>query len=122
MINYEESYLRNLDFGNTENKITGGYVYNVDSRNKDFTGGYVYEENAGNEEFGGGTHQRVVTVPIGLVVNRHNENIKCHSGEYMGVIGMDRINDFLNLNHKPLKQITRKFKSIINTTRTKKNR
>jgi hypothetical protein len=107
MINYEESFLKNIEFGNTEDKITGGYVYAVDSK---------------DEEFSGGSRKRDVTIPIGLVVNDHNDNIKYHAGEYIGVIGMDRINEFLNLNYKPLKRITRKLKSFINKNRTKRNR
>jgi len=106
MINYEESFLKNLEFSNTENKITGGYVYKFDGK---------------QEEIYGGSHQRDVIVPIGLVVNDYDENIKCHKGEYIGVIGMDRINEFFDLNHKPLKPITRKIKIAINSNRTKKN-
>lgn len=106
MINYEESFLNNIEFGNTESRIVGGYVYKAHSK---------------NEAFYGGTNQRDVTVPVGLLVNKHNDNIKCYGGEYVGVIGIDRINDFLDLNHKSVKRITRKFKSIVNQNRTKRN-
>jgi hypothetical protein len=107
MINYKESFLKNVDFGNSENQITGGYVYTV---------------NGKDEEFSGGSRQRDMTVPVGLVVNDHNDNIKHHTGEYIGVIGIDKINEFLDLNYKPLKRISRKFKSIIKTNITKRNR
>jgi hypothetical protein len=106
MFNYKESFLKNLEFGTTENKITGGYVYKVNSK---------------HSEIYGGSLQRDVIVPVGLVVNDYDNNIKCPDGEYIGVIGIDRINEFLDLNHKPLKQITRKFKSNINSNRTKKS-
>jgi len=108
MFNYKESFLKNLEFFNTENKITGGYVYKVDEKQQ--------------EEVYGGSIQRGVTVPVGLVVNDYDDNIKCDEGEYIGVIGIDRFNEFLDLNHKPLKQITRKFKIAINSNHTQKNK
>ena len=39
MINYNESFLKNLEFSNVENKITGGYVYKGDSKQSDVYGG-----------------------------------------------------------------------------------
>jgi hypothetical protein len=108
MFNYKESFLNNLEFFSNENKITGGYVYNVDENQE--------------EEFYGGSNNRGVTVPVGLVVNDYDDNIKRVDGEYIGVIGIDRFNEFLDLNHKPLKQITRKFKNVINSNHTKKNK
>jgi hypothetical protein len=106
MINYNESFLKNMEFSNIENKITGGYVYKVDSK---------------QPEIQGGSHQRDMIVPVGLVVNDYDDNMKCHKGEYIGVIGIDRINELLDLNHKPLKQITRNVKRTINSNRTKKS-
>jgi hypothetical protein len=137
MINYKESFFKDMEFGNTENKITGGYVYKSDIKSEDFSGGYVYKDDIKNEDFGGGyvykgdiksedfiggTRKRDMIVPIGLVVNDHNDNIKRYDGEYIGVIGIDRINEFLDLNHKPLKRITRKLNRIINANGTKSNR
>ena len=105
MFNYNESFLKNLEFGTTENKITGGYVYKVNGKQ-----GEIY----------GGSLQSDVTVPVGLVVNDYDDNMKCPVGEYIGVIGMNRINELLDLNHKPLKQITRKITSTIKANLTKK--
>ena len=108
MFNYKESFLKNLEFFNTENKMTGGYVYKVVEKQED--------------DIYGGSNNRCVTVPVGLVVNDYDDNIKSIDGEYIGVIGIDRFNEFLDLNHKPLKQITRKFKIAINSNNTKKNK
>ena len=108
MFNYKESFLNNLEFFSAENKMTGGYVYKVDEKQE--------------EEFYGGSNNRGVTVPVGLVVNDQDDNIKSIDGEYIGVIGIDRFNEFLDLNHKPFKQITRKFKNTINSNHTKKNK
>ena len=108
MFNYKESFLNNLEFFSAENKMTGGYVYKVDEKQE--------------YEIYGGSNSRGVTVPVGLVVNDHDDNIKSVDGEYIGVIGIDRFNEFLDLNHKPLKQITRKFKIAINSNNTKKNK
>lgn len=105
MFNYAESFMKNIEFSNYENKVTGGYVYKTDNN---------------KEEIYGGSVGRDVIVPIGLIVNDFNDNIKNYQGEYIGVIGMDRINEFLDLNHKPLKHITRKFKNAITSNRTKK--
>lgn len=106
MFNYKESFLNNLEFFNAENKITGGYVYKITDKQE--------------QEVYGGSIKRGVTVPVGLVVNDYDDNIKCDDGEYLGVIGIDRFNEFLDLNHKPLKQITRNIKTTINNNKTKK--
>lgn len=105
MFNYEESFLKNVEFSNIDDKFIGGYVYK--------------EENKG-AEFNGGSRPSDVTVPVGLVVNHTDDNMKSHVGEYIGVIGMDRINEFLNLNYKPLKNVTRKFTNAVTPNRTKK--
>mgnify|MGYP000845276453 CR=1 FL=1 len=47
-----------------------------------------------------------MTVPVGLVVNHHDDNMKSHVGEYVGVLGMDRINELLGLNYKTLQNVT----------------
>ena len=107
MFNYEESFLKNVEFSNIENKITGGYVYKTEGK---------------QEEIYGGSLQRDVTVPVGLVVNNCDDNIKSRGGKYIGVIGMDRINELLGLNYKPLKNITHKLKLAIAPNRKKKKK
>lgn len=106
MFNYEESFLKNVEFSNIESKITGGYVYKTEGKQGDIYGGSL---------------QRGMTVPVGLIVNNYDDNIKSRSGEYIGVIGMDKIIELLGLNYKPLKNITRKLNSTIAPNRTKKN-
>ena len=107
MFNYEESFLKNVEFSNIESKITGGYVYKTDGKHGDIYGGSL---------------QRGMTVPVGLVVNHHDDNMKSHVGEYVGVLGMDRINELLGLNSKTLKNVTRKFTNAVTPNRTKKNK
>jgi len=102
-----KSRFKNLEFSNVDNKITGGYVYKVESK---------------QNEMYGGSRERTVIVPVGLVVNKYDDNIKYSPGEYIGVLGMDKIDEFLNLNHKPFKRITRKMENIIHSNRTKKQK
>lgn len=105
-IAYKDSFLNNLIFENANNAMVGGYVYkHIDD----------------DEFFGGSGNRELVTLP-GLTVNNYNENMKSHEGEYIGVIGIDKLNEFLNLNYKPLKQLTHSNRIKIKTNKTKKHR
>ena len=105
-ITYKDSFLNNLIFENANNAMVGGYVYK--HRDED-------------EFFGGSGNRELITLP-GLTVNNYNENMKSHEGEYIGVIEVDKLNEFLDLNYKPLKQLTRNNRNKINANKTKKHR
>jgi len=94
-----------------------------ENANNAMVGGYVYKHTDEDEFFGGSGNRELVTLP-GLTVNNYNENMKSHEGEYIGVIGIDKLNEFFDLNYKPLKQLTRNIRSRIRikTNKTKKHR
>lgn len=105
MFNYKESFLKQLEFVTNQHAITGGYTYKVGDENDLFRGGSI---------------QGDVVVPIGLVVNDYDDNLKNYDGEYVGVLGIGVINEFLDLNYKPIKRITRKLHEVISNKNTKK--
>ena len=105
-ITYKDSFLNNLIFENSNNIMVGGYVY----------------KHTDKDEFFGGSGNRKLVTLHGLTVNNYNENMKSHEGEYIGVIEVDKLNEFLDLNYKPLKQLTRNNRNKINANKTKKHR
>ena len=88
-------------------------------------GGYVYDDtkrtNNEDEILGGGNKIKDKVVPMGLVLNRYNENLpqkKCQ--ENIGLIDIKLFDEFLSLNYKPLANLTRSNKGNRSKTHTRK--
>jgi|AntAceMinimDraft_11_1070367.scaffolds.fasta_scaffold23789_3 hypothetical protein len=87
-------------------------------------GGYVYDDiktNQDDEILGGGNKMKDKVVPMGLVLNRYNENLpqmKCK--ENIGLVDIKLFDEFLNLNYKPLVNLTRSNKTNRSKKQTRK--
>jgi len=97
--------------------MVGGYTYPIKkplydkSLLDDLNENYITE---------GGGNNSTLQVPIGLVVNKHDDNMTKTKGTYTGVIDMQKINEFIDLNYRVLKQITRKNRPNHNITAKKR--
>jgi len=96
-----------------------------DNGSKYTVGGYVYVDtkktNDIDEILGGGNKMLDKVVPMGLVLNRYNENLpqkKCQ--ENIGLIDIKLFDEFLSLNYKPLANLTRSNKGNRSKTHTRK--
>ena len=121
-MNFEPSFLNSIQFNKNEDNIVGGYTYpTIKPKPKP-----LYERelmnykdvdlNKNDNIEGGGSENTTLQVPVGLVINKHNDNMSMTNGTYTGVIDMQKINEFLDLNYRVLKQITRKNKKNHNLT------
>jgi hypothetical protein len=108
-MNYEGSYLNDIKFNKENEKMVGGYVYGKPIKEKEIL---EYTEGGGLKTF---------EAPIGLIVNKCHNNTSKFKESHIGVISMNRINEFLDLNYKPMKHLSRKVTNIIKN-KTKKKR
>ena len=114
MFKTEPSFLQKSifeEFNDNDSKYTiGGYVY-VDTK----------KTNDEDEIIGGGNKMQDKVVPMGLVLNRYNDNLPQKKGqENIGLIDIKLFDEFLSLNHKPLVNLTRNNKSNHSTKYTRK--
>lgn len=109
-MNFEPSFLNEIQYNHTNGAITGGYVYPKPKPNN------IYNQDYKEDVSIGGGSKSLIQVPVGLVVNKYDDNMSMNKGEYKGVIDIHKINEFLDLNYKPLKQITKKYRQKHNTT------
>lgn len=108
-MNFEQSFLDSIQFNKNSDTTVGGYTYPIKKP--------LYDKNDITE---GGGNNSTLQVPIGLVVNKHDDNMTKTKGTYTGVIDMQKINEFIDLNYRVLKQITRKNRPNHNITAKKR--
>ena len=119
MFKIEPSFLQKLQFNEFDENGTkytvGGYVYKDKNKNKN-----VFDVDV--ETIGGENKIKNRVVPVGLMLNNFNENLqqKQHSGN-IGIIDIKLFNEFLDLNHKPISNLTRSRKNKLRMNTTKKN-
>ena len=109
-MNFEPSFLNSIQFNDKNGSITGGYVYPKPKPQN------MYNQNNFEEHYIEGGSKSLIQVPVGLVVNKYDDSMSITKGQYKGVVDIHRINEFLDLNYKPLKQITKKYKQKHNTS------
>lgn len=115
-MNFEPSFLNSIQFNDKNGSITGGYVYPKPKPKPQ----NMYNQNYFEKDYIEGGSKSFMQVPVGLVVNKYDDNMSINKGQYKGVIDINRINEFLDLNYKPLKQITKKNQQKHNTSVKKK--
>ena len=73
------------------------------------------------ETIGGENKIKNRVVPLGLILNNYNDDLpqKQHSGN-IGIIDIKLFNEFIDLNHKPISNLTRSRKNKLTRNTTKK--
>lgn len=123
---FEPSFLNSIQFNKNSDTMVGGYTYptkpkpNVNILYDKELLDYKKDGLNKNDVIEGGGSNSTLQVPIGLVVNKHDDNMTMTKGTYTGVIDIQKINEFLDLNYKPLKLLTRKNRPKHNLTTKKK--
>ena len=125
-MNFEPSFLNSVQFNKNSDCMVGGYTYptkpkpNVNILYDKELLEYKKDDLNKKDTIGGGGNNSVMQVPIGLVVNKYDDNMSTMKGTYKGVIDIQKINEFLDLNYKPLKLLTRKIRPKHNLTTKKR--
>jgi len=118
MFKIEPSFLQNTLFNefdeNDTKYMVGGYVYKDKDKNKN-----VFDVDV--ETIGGENKIKNRVVPVGLILNNYNDDLpqKQHSGN-IGIIDIKLFNEFIDLNHKPISNLTRSRKNKLTRNTTKK--
>ena len=117
---FEPSFLNSIQVNKKEDDITvGGYTYPGKPKpnllyNKELIN--LNKDGLNNNDLiEGGSNGFSLQIPVGLILNKY-DNIPMTKGTYTGVIDMPKIDEFLHLNYKPLKQLTKKKRQYHNTS------